>query len=182
MKNDGTNTARMQSMASSRGTAVSARAVADGQRQRLAVLQMAWMFSIATVASSTRMPIASARPPSVIRLIVCPVIHRASTAAISASGMFSTTTSALRQSRKKEQDHEADEHGAQQPSVNTLDTARVTYGDWSNSKLTLMPPPRPRRPASRATRFLMLLMTLSVEASARLVARMYTARRPLTSA
>ena len=31
-----------------------------------------WMFSIATVASSTRMPTASARPPSVIRLIVSP--------------------------------------------------------------------------------------------------------------
>ena len=33
------------------------------------------MFSIATVASSTRMPMASARPPSVMMLIVCPVSH-----------------------------------------------------------------------------------------------------------
>ena len=35
------------------------------------------MFSTSTVASSTRMPIASARPPSVMRLIVCPVSQRA---------------------------------------------------------------------------------------------------------
>jgi hypothetical protein len=31
------------------------------------------MFSTATVASSTRMPVASARPDSVIRLMVLPV-------------------------------------------------------------------------------------------------------------
>jgi hypothetical protein len=31
-----------------------------------------WMFSMATVASSTRMPTASARPPSVITLSVMP--------------------------------------------------------------------------------------------------------------
>ena len=32
-----------------------------------------WMFSTATVASSTSMPMASASPPSVIRLMVKPV-------------------------------------------------------------------------------------------------------------
>ena len=36
-----------------------------------------WMFSMATVASSTRMPTASASPPSVIRLIVSPRALRA---------------------------------------------------------------------------------------------------------
>ena len=46
------------------------------------------------------MPTASASPPSVIRLIVLPVSHSAMTAAIKASGMLSTTTSALRQSRR----------------------------------------------------------------------------------
>ena len=40
-----------------------------------------WMFSIATVASSTSMPTASASPPSVMRWIVCPVIHSAKHAA-----------------------------------------------------------------------------------------------------
>ena len=39
-----------------------------------------WMFSIATVASSTRMPTASARPPSVMTLIVWPAPQSAITA------------------------------------------------------------------------------------------------------
>ena len=52
--------------------------------------------SISTVVSSTKMPTASAKPPSVIRLIVCPPIHRPTTAAMMAKGMFTTTTSALR--------------------------------------------------------------------------------------
>ena len=44
-------------------------------RRAPAALRMAMLrcvFSISTVASSTRMPTASARPPSVITLIVCP--------------------------------------------------------------------------------------------------------------
>ena len=58
------------------------------------------MFSIATVASSTRMPTASARPPSVMMLIVCPAAHSATTAESSANGIVVTTISALRQSRR----------------------------------------------------------------------------------
>ena len=44
---------------------------------------------------------ASARPPRVIRLIVCPVSHRATSAPQSANGMLRTTTMTLRQSRRK---------------------------------------------------------------------------------
>ena len=40
-----------------------------------------WMFSIDTVASSTRTPTASARPPSVMMLMVWPVAHSRTTAA-----------------------------------------------------------------------------------------------------
>ena len=71
------------------------------------------MFSIATVASSTRMPTASARPPSVMMLTVCPVIHSASTAPISESGMLITTINALRQSRRNKQHHQAGQQRAQ---------------------------------------------------------------------
>src|SRR6266536_3081237 len=59
------------------------------------------MFSMATVASSTRMPTASARPPSVMTLMVWPAPHNAITAASSAKGMVTTTMPALRQSRRK---------------------------------------------------------------------------------
>ena len=58
------------------------------------------MFSIATVASSTRMPTASARPPSVMTLIVWPAPHNAITAASNAKGIVTTTMPALRQSRR----------------------------------------------------------------------------------
>ena len=58
------------------------------------------MFSIATVASSTRMPTASARPPSVIKLMFCPLTHSANVPASSAMGMLMTTMNALRQSRR----------------------------------------------------------------------------------
>ena len=70
MKNDGMKTARMQSMASKRGTAVSWLP----RRTALAMFGVCsncvWIFSTSTVASSTRMPTARARPPSVIRLSV----------------------------------------------------------------------------------------------------------------
>ena len=59
------------------------------------------MFSIDTVASSTSTPTASASPPSVMMLMVCPVAHSRTTALSSANGMFITTISALRQSRRK---------------------------------------------------------------------------------
>ena len=58
------------------------------------------MFSMATVASSTKMPTASARPPSVITLIVCPAPQSAITAASNANGMVTTTMPALRLSRR----------------------------------------------------------------------------------
>ena len=58
------------------------------------------MFSIATVDSSTRMPIANANPPKVMTLMVCPVSHSPTTPARIENGIVVTTISALRQSRK----------------------------------------------------------------------------------
>ena len=60
-----------------------------------------WMFSISTVASSTRTPTASARPPRVMTLIVCPAAQRKRTAVSNAKGILATTINAPRQSRKK---------------------------------------------------------------------------------
>ena len=59
------------------------------------------MFSMATVDSSTRMPIASVRPPSVMMLIVCPVSHKPTIDASNAKGIVATTISAPLMSRKK---------------------------------------------------------------------------------
>ena len=101
MKKAGMNIARMQSIANKRGKAVSLIASAEARPTGAPRAMRAWMFSTATVASSTRMPTASAKPPSVIRLTVCPVSHIASDAANNEMGMFTTTMNALRRSRKK---------------------------------------------------------------------------------
>jgi hypothetical protein len=55
-----------------------------------------WMFSIVTVASSTRIPTASARPPSVIKLMVSPSALKAAMEQSTASGMDSAMMNVLR--------------------------------------------------------------------------------------
>ena len=101
MNNAGVNIARMQSIANKRGPAVSVVASNAARPSDLPRARWTWMFSIETVASSTRMPTARARPPKVIILTVCLVIHSASTALINERGMLITTMNALRQSRRK---------------------------------------------------------------------------------
>ena len=94
-------------------------------------------FSIVTVAMSTRMPIASAMPPSDMMLIVLPVIQRPTSDPKRASGMVVTTTSTLRMSRRKSRIMRPVKPAPMNPSVATLSTAATTVGDSSNSKLTL---------------------------------------------
>ena len=100
MKNDGMKTARTQSIARSRGTAVCwLPRRTDRATERVRSIWW-WMFSTSTVDSSTRMPMASASPPRVMMLIVWPVSQRPTRAPQRANGMFSTTTITLRQSRR----------------------------------------------------------------------------------
>ncbi len=100
MKAAGRKTASTQSMAKSRGTVVSCVPCQTARARLSDLAACVWIFSTATVASSTRIPTASANPPSVIRLSVWPVSHNATKAAKSAKGMFNTTTITLRQSRR----------------------------------------------------------------------------------
>ena len=66
-------------------------------------------------------------------LIVCPVSHSATTAAINANGIFNSTTIALRQSRRNTRTISPTSTAPKAPSLTTPQMARVTYGDWSNS-------------------------------------------------
>ncbi|MCG3163610.1 MAG: hypothetical protein JMDDDDMK_05049 [Acidobacteria bacterium] len=100
INNDGTNTASTASIASNRGVIVSRVASQTAWRNGSPRDRCVWMFSMATVDSSTRMPMASANPPSVMMLIVCPVSHRPTTPARTANGIVVTTISALRRSRR----------------------------------------------------------------------------------
>ena len=115
MKNDGRNTARMHSMASSRGTAVSALPSRTARAMESVCSICVWMFSTSTVASSTRMPTARARPPSVIRLIVCPVSHRATTAPSRAKRDVEHDDDDAAPVAQEQQHHQAGQDGAEQP-------------------------------------------------------------------
>ncbi|MGC3970916.1 MAG: hypothetical protein QM775_27355 [Pirellulales bacterium] len=59
------------------------------------------MFSISTVASSTKMPTASAMPPSVITLSVCPSQFRAMIETKIESGIEMMTINVLRHEPRK---------------------------------------------------------------------------------
>ena len=64
------------------------------------------MFSIVTVASSTRMPTASASPPRVMMLMVSPRKPSTMTEARIDSGIETAMMSVLRQLPRKMQDHQ----------------------------------------------------------------------------
>jgi hypothetical protein len=113
-------------------------------------------------------------------LIDWPVSHRAITDPSRAKGMFRTTTITLRQSRRNSNTIRPVSAAPSSPSMPTPQMARVTYGDWSNSNFTSMSSGRTAFIFGRLART--SRTTLSVEASARLVTRMYTARRPFTRA
>ena len=93
-------------------------------------------FSIVTVASSTKMPIASAIPPKDMMLIVLPVTQSPNSDPSRASGMLDTTTITLRMSRRNNKIMSPVNPAPIIPSVATLSTAATTVGDSSNWKLT----------------------------------------------
>ena len=65
-KRIGTNTMQIESVATNAGVATSAAPSRMAWRSGLPSSSCRWLFSISTVASSTRMPTASASPPRVI--------------------------------------------------------------------------------------------------------------------
>ena len=136
MINAGMNTDRIQSNASSRGTAVIKLpwSTADATFDVLCI--WTWMHSTVTVDSSTRIPIASAMPPSDMMLIVLPVNQSPNIDPSSASGMLTTTTITLLRSPRKIRIIRPVSAAPINPSVATLSTAASTVGDSSNWKLT----------------------------------------------
>ena len=76
----------------------------------------------------------------------------------------------LRQSRRKTSTIRPISPAPRAPSITRLCIARVTVGDWSNSKPTVMSSGSTARMSGSAA--LTLLTTASVEASDRLVTRM----------
>jgi hypothetical protein len=95
------------------------------------------MFSISTVASSTRMPTASARPPRVIRLRVSPSRKSTISEQID-SGMDTAMMQVVRQLPRNSRIIAAVSEAAIRASWSTLPMAARTNSDWSNISLTFM--------------------------------------------
>ena len=84
------------------------------------------MFSITTVALSTRMPTASAKPPSVIVFSVCPKAYMTSTAVMIDSGMDARMISVSRQLPRNSRIISAVSPAAISPPISTLFKAALT--------------------------------------------------------
>ena len=131
--NVGMNTERMQSMASRPRRVRGAFASCAARAMELVRSIWACVFSIVTVASSTRMPMASANPPSDMMLIVLPVSHRPTSEQVNDKGMLMSTTITLRMSRRNKRIISPVSPAPMTPSVTTLLMAARTVGDSSNS-------------------------------------------------
>ena len=131
--NVGMNTERMQSMAKRRAVAVAALARRAARATESVWSIWAWVFSIVTTASSTRIPMASANPPRDMMLSVLPVSHRATRAKVKEQGMLTSTTATLRTSPRNNKIISPVSPAPIRPSVATLLMAARTVGDSSNS-------------------------------------------------
>ena len=95
------------------------------------------MFSIATVASSTSIPTASASPPSVMMLIVWPARLRQTIAVRIESGIDGITISMLRGEPRNISTINATRPAAITASRTTPHSAPRTNTDWSKVELDL---------------------------------------------
>ena len=132
--------------------------------------QCAWTFSIVTVASSTRMPTASASPPRVIRLIVWPVNQRAIAAASKGEGDVHHDDDGASPVAQEEQHHQPGQHGAEHAFLaQPVDGARHV-----GALVELVAHLHARRDDRLELRKVVLdqATTVSVDASARLVTGM----------
>ena len=124
---------QMQRVDTSAGTAISAAPSRIASRSPWPPSRWRSMFSIVTVASSTRMPTARARPPRVMILIVSPSMLSAITELRIESGMDTAMMTVLRQLPRKTRIITAVRQAAITASRITPLTAAFTKIDWSAS-------------------------------------------------
>ncbi len=130
---------QIDSVATMAGTAICCAPSRIARVSGLPMFRLRWMFSTSTVASSTSMPIASARPPSVMMLTVLPVSFRPTMAEKIASGIDVQTITMLRQLPRNSptiSDTRIDEMTA---SRTTPPIAPRTKTDWSKSMFSSRP-------------------------------------------
>ncbi len=120
------------------------------------------MFSMVTVPSSTRMPTASAKPPSVITLIVCPSSDSAATENRMARGIEIMMMIVERHEPRNTRIIRPVSVAAMTPSRSTPSTASLTKADWSPTATRSMSLGRPARISGSS--FFTPSITSSVEA------------------
>ena len=118
-KNIGTNTMQMQIVETKAGSAICCEPSRMACFMSLPMARLRSIFSIATVASSTRIPTARASPPSVMMLIVSPrALSRMMETQIE-RGMETVMTTVGRQSPRNSNIISAVSTAAMAPSRNT---------------------------------------------------------------
>ncbi len=136
MNTTGTNTMQMQSVATKAGVAICWAPSRIARITGFPIARLRFVFSISTVASSTRMPTASASPPSVITLSVSPNSESVITETRMASGIDTTITSVDRHEPRKRRIMSPVSAAAMAASRSTPCTDARTNTDWSKSGLT----------------------------------------------
>ena len=135
--NTGTNTMQMASVETNAGTAICDAPSSTDRTMGLRMAMLRCVFSSSTVASSTRMPTASAEPPRVIALIVSPNRFSTISEVRIDSGMEMQTIIVLRQLPRNNRIIRPVSSAAVAPSLTTPLMALRTKIDWSNSERTL---------------------------------------------
>ena len=156
---------------------------APSRMARVSVLPMArwrWMFSIATVASSTRMPTARASPPRVMPLRVWPRARSTSRAATTDRGIETATMRVLRQLPRKSRIMAAVRQAAMSPSTSSPSMAASTKLDWSERIFTSSPSGAEARMVGTSSRT--RRATSMLEASPVFITDSTTERRPFSRA
>ncbi len=177
-RNIGMNTMQMHSVDTSAGTAICSAPSRMAASTLLPCSRCQLMFSMATVASSTRMPTASARPPSVMMLMVSPSQDSMMIEASTDSGIEIVMISVLRHEPRNSRIIRPVSAAAITPSRTTPSTAARTKVDWSPSSFTLRSLGRPAwMPGSSSWIWSMML---SVDALPVLSTLISTARWPST--
>ena len=128
-KNIGTNTMQMQSSETKAGVTIWAAPSRIAVSTSLPFSRCQLMFSMVTVASSTRMPTASASPPSVMMLSVSPSADRIATEPSTDSGIEIAMMTVERQLPRKIRIIRLVSAAAITPSLMTPLTAALTNSD-----------------------------------------------------
>jgi hypothetical protein len=126
MKATGMKTMQMHSVATNAGTAICCAPSRMARTNGFFIAMLRCTFSISTVASSTRIPTASDRPPRVMRFKLSPMHASTMIETRIESGMDVITMSVLRQLPRKRRIMSAVRPAAMPASLTTPSTAPRT--------------------------------------------------------